>query len=409
MAQNGQAGRPEIEECLAMLMERAALQETQEVALEEACGMVLAETVYADIDVPSCPRSAMDGYAVRAADLECLVEKAPGVRLRVKGRLLAGDYAEIPYEEHTAVRVMTGAYVPEGYDAVVRQEDTDYGEKEVNVFAAVKPFQNYAKAGEDIRKGAVVAEQGCRLRPVHLGLLAEIGRDKVLVRRPVRVAILCTGTELTRVGEPLEKGKIYNNISYILGAGIRREGLQVSFLQLCEDEEEVLLEKLQEALAAADIVITTGAVSVGEKDIVPAVLDKLGAEILFRRANIQPGTPTTGSVKDGKIILSLSGNPYAAIVNFEIYFWPLMAKMMGHESFDAVKTTAVLQSPYEKVNRMRRFIRARAEGGKVYLPSKVHASSVIYNLTECNCLIDLEPGREVRVGDEVKIRYIKGM
>lgn len=430
MAQNGQAGTPEIEECLARLMERAILQGTQEVSLEEACGMVLAETVYADIDVPPNPRSAMDGYAVRAADLAGLVEessaagethsgvsrgsnpdsgKTSGVRLRVKGRLLAGDYEEIPYEERTAVRVMTGAYVPEGYDAVVRQEDTDYGEEEVQVFAAVLPFQNYAKAGEDIRKGDVVAEQGCRLRPVHIGLLAEVGRAKVLVRRPLRAAILCTGTELVRAGEPLEKGKIYNNISYILASGIRREGLQVSFWQLCPDEEELLLEKLREALSAADIVITTGAVSVGEKDIVPKVLQRLGAEILFRRANIQPGTPTTGSVKDGKIILSLSGNPYAALVNFEVYFWPLAAKMMGHESFDSVKAVAVLQDAYGKVNRMRRFVRARAEGGKVYLPAKVHASSVIHNLTECNCLIDLEPGREAGPGEEVKIRYIKGM
>ncbi|MDE6014917.1 MAG: molybdopterin molybdotransferase MoeA [Acetatifactor sp.] len=414
MAQDKQESLLEIEDCLAMLLERVSLQEVQEVSLAQACGMVLAETVCSDIDVPPYQKSAMDGYAVCAADLESISESQTAaedsfVELKVKGRLLAGDYEEIPYEKHTAVRVMTGAFVPEGYDAVVRQEDTDYGEETVKVFAPVKPFQNYCKAGEDIRRGDVVAERGTRLNPVHIGLLAETGRANIRVYRPVRVAILCTGSELARVGEPLGKGKIYNNISYILEAGIRREGLQVSFVELCADEEELLLQKLQEALEAADIVITTGAVSVGEKDIVPAVLESLGAEILFRRARIQPGTPTTASVKDGKLILSLSGNPYAAIVNFEIYFWPLMAKMMGHESFDTVKTTAVLQSPYGKVNRMRRFIRARAEGGNVYLPSAVHASSVIHNMTECNCFIDLEPGRAVQVGDEVRIRYIKGV
>ncbi len=404
----------EIEDCLAMLLERVGLQEVQEVSLAEACGMVLAETVCADINVPPFQRSAMDGYAVCAADLERIAEADSAerdsfVELRVKGRLLAGDYEEIPYEKGTAVRVMTGAFVPEGYDAVVRQEDTDYGEETVKVFAPVKPFQNYCKAGEDIRLGDVAAERGTRLSPVHIGLLAEIGRAKVSVYRPVRVAILCTGSELARVGEPLGKGRIYNNISYILEAAIRREGLQVSYTQLCADQEALLADKLTEALEAADIVITTGAVSVGEKDIVPAVLQSLGAEILFRRACIQPGTPTTASVKDGKVILSLSGNPYAALVNFEIYFWSLAAKMMGHESFDTVKTTAVLQSPYGKVNRMRRFIRARAADGQVYLPSAVHASSVIHNMTECNCFIDLEPGRAILVGDEVRIRYIKGV
>ena len=254
----------EIEDCLEMLRERVSLQEVQEVSLAGACGRVLAETVCSDIDVPPFQRSAMDGYAVRAADLESITgtHSAEGnsfVELSVKGRLLAGDYEEIPYEPGTAVRVMTGAFVPEGYDAVVRQEDTDYGEETVKVFAPVKAFQNYCRAGEDIRQGDVTAERGTRLSPVHIGLLAETGRAKVLVYRPVRAASLCTGSELVRVGEPLGKGKIYNNISYILETAIRRDGLEVSFVQLCTDQEALLAEKLQEALKAADIVITTGA------------------------------------------------------------------------------------------------------------------------------------------------------
>ncbi|MDE7269373.1 MAG: molybdopterin molybdotransferase MoeA, partial [Acetatifactor sp.] len=220
MAQDKQESLLEIEDCLAMLLERVSLQEVQEVSLAQACGMVLAETVCSDIDVPPYQKSAMDGYAVCAADLESISEARPAaedsfVELKVKGRLFAGDYEEIPYEKHTAVRVMTGAFVPEGYDAVVRQEDTDYGEETVKVFASVKPYQNYCKAGEDIRRGDVVAERGTRLTPVHIGLLAETGRANIRVYRPVRVAILCTGSELARVGEPLGKGKIYNNISYI--------------------------------------------------------------------------------------------------------------------------------------------------------------------------------------------------
>jgi molybdopterin molybdotransferase len=408
MAQNGRETLPEIEECQTLLLDNAAPQDVQETDISEACGMVLAETVYADMPVPPYPKSAMDGYAVCAADLEGATKENP-VKLRVKGQLFAGDYDEIPYEKGTAVRIMTGAFVPEGYDAVVRQEDTDYGESVVSVCVTAKPFSNYCKVGEDIQKGDVVVRQGTRLSPVHIGLLAGIGREKILVYRPVRVAILCTGTELAELGQPLAKGKIYNNIAYILAAGIRREGLQVVCVRNCADEEQFLTEQLNEALEISDLVITTGGVSVGKKDIVPDVLRNIQAQILFRRANIQPGTPTTASVKDGKIILSLSGNPYAALVNFEIYFWHLAAKMMHHESFDTVKGTAVLQSEYPKVNRVRRQLRARAEDGKVYLPTEIHASSVIHNLTECNCFIDLEPGRQVQVGDSVRIRYIKGM
>ena len=178
-------------------------------------------------------------------------------------------------------------------------------------------------------------------------------------------------------------------------------------METCADEESLLARKIQDALAVSDMLITTGAVSVGKKDIVPGVLDKIGAHILFRRANIQPGTPTTASVYQDKLILSLSGNPYAAYANFELYFWPLLATMLHSESFEVRTDTAILQSDYPKINRMRRLIRARAENGNVYLPTKVHASSVINNLLECNCMIDLEANRKVSIGDTVKIRYFK--
>ncbi|MBR1770547.1 MAG: molybdopterin molybdotransferase MoeA, partial [Lachnospiraceae bacterium] len=291
----------EIEECLELLLAHAQVQPAEEVGISEVCGRVLAEDVTAGISVPPYPKSAMDGYAVRAEDLAGADKEHPA-RFRVKGKLMAGDYEEIPYEKNTAVRVMTGAYVPTGYDAVVRQEDTDYREDTVEIYTTVKSFMNYCKAGEDICEGQTLMEAGTRMTPLHIGLLAEVGREQVQVRRPLRVAILCTGSELANVGQPLQPGKIYNNISHILSAAIRREGLEVSLMQICEDEEDILLRRLQKALEVSDMVITTGGVSVGQKDLIPEVLAKLGAGILFRRANIQPGTPTTGSVKDGKII-----------------------------------------------------------------------------------------------------------
>ncbi|MBQ8118714.1 MAG: molybdopterin molybdotransferase MoeA [Lachnospiraceae bacterium] len=405
--EKNQEKTPEIEECLDRLLQHAKLQPAEEVHILDATGKVLAEDVRAEISVPPYPKSAMDGYAVCAADLAGADREHP-VRFVVKGKLMAGDYEEIPYEKKTSVRVMTGAFIPAGYDAVIRQEDTDYGEDTVTIYTDTRPYMNYCKMGEDIQAGQTLLSAHTRLTPLHIGLLAEVGMEKVKVYKPLRVAILCTGSELMNVGQPLQPGKIYNNISYILSSAIRREGLEISTMQICEDEVDILAQKLREALSCSDLVITTGGVSVGQKDLIPEVLQKLGADVLFRRANIQPGTPTTGSVKDGKIILSLSGNPYAATVNFEIYFWSLAAKMMGHESFDARKRTAVLQTPYPKKNHARRFLRAYYDNGEVTLPSPVHASSVISNLTQCNCYIDLEKGREVQVGDEVCVRMIKG-
>ena len=397
----------EIEECLDLLLQHAKIQPVEEVNIADACGRVLAEEVKAGISVPPYPKSAMDGYAVCAADLAGTDREHPA-HFTVKGKLMAGDYEEIPYEKNTAVRVMTGAFIPAGYDAVIRQEDTDYGEDAVTIYSDTEPYRNYCKMGEDIQAGQPLMPAHTRLTPLQIGLLAEVGIARVKTVKPLQVAILCTGSELVNVGQSLQPGKIYNNISYMLASEIRREGLEISGMKICEDDEETLLQELKEALDSADLVITTGGVSVGQKDLIPEVLQKLGADVMFRRANIQPGTPTTGSVKDGKIILSLSGNPYAACVNFEIYFWPLAAKMMCHDSFDTQKRTAILRTPYAKKNHARRFIRAYYENGEVTLPTAVHASSVIANLTECNCYIDLEKGREVQVGEEVCVRMMKG-
>ncbi len=397
----------EIEECLERILDNISLSKNLiMVDIMDCHGMVLGEDVISGMMVPHFPKSAMDGYAVRAADVATASSDAP-VKLHVIGELLAGDYEEIKYRENTAVRVMTGAYVPEGYDAVIKQEDTDYGEDVVEIRASIKPFMNYCKVGEDIRAGEVVIKKGTKLSSVHMGLMASLGIASVCVRKPVDVAIISTGSELIGIGEMIRPGKIYNSIAYMLVGALKKEGINVCSVTTCADEEDLLKSKLESAVGAADFVITTGAVSVGKKDIVPKVLADMGAKELFHGANIQPGTPTMASVLNGKVVLSLSGNPYAAMANFELYFWPAMAKMMGSESFDVKCEKVILASEYPKKNKLRRLIRAYAEDGMVTIPSSVHASSVIGNLTECNCFIDLEAGREVASGDEVMVRYFK--
>lgn len=400
----------EIEECLERLCEAADRNHSEKniirVELGGALGKVCAKDIFSEMTVPPFPKSAMDGYAVKAEEVPAAAEQNP-VCLRVLGELCAGDYANYRHEPMSAVRVMTGAYVPEGFDAVVRQEDTDYGMDTVQIYKGVKAYQNYCKVGEDIQTGDLLIAAKTRLTPLHIGILASVGIEYVDVVKPVTVALISTGTELCAVGETLSPGKIYNNISHILRSAIQKEGLEVVSEEICADETKLLEMKIREAAKKAQIVITTGAVSVGKKDIIPQVTKNLGAKVLFRGANIQPGTPTMASRFENTILLNLSGNPYAALANFEIYFWNLAAEMMRNESYEPVVATAVLDCDYPKVNKMRRLLRAYAKDGRVTLPSGVHASSVICNLTECNCFIDLEAGREVKQGDLVTIRYFK--
>lgn len=397
----------EIEEARDLLLTKVhATTRVETCPIAEAEGRIVSEDVLSGMMVPPFPKSAMDGYAVRSEDIAGASKEHP-VCLCVIGELFAGDYQRLQPLPGTAVRVMTGSYVPEGYDAVVRQEDTDYGEEQVEITVALPSGRNVCAVGEDVRKGDVLLRKGSRIRPLSLGLIASTGMETVSVYAPMRVSILSTGSELVTPGEVLAPGRIYNSISYMLQASIRRQGLAVVSYRNCPDEEGRIEEELTHMLAESDVILTTGGVSVGKKDLLPIILKEMKAEILFTRANIQPGTPTLAAILQDKPILCLSGNPYAALVNFEYYFWPLAAKWMHSDSFLVETGTARLVSAYPKVNRHRRFLRARAADGEVSLPDSAQASSVISDMTECNCYIDLESERQVSVGDTVRIRYFK--
>lgn len=397
----------EIEEARDLLLTKVhATTRVETCPITEAEGRIVSEDVLSGMMVPPFPKSAMDGYAVRSEDIAGASKEHP-VRLCVIGELFAGDYQRLQPLPGTAVRVMTGSYVPEGYDAVVRQEDTDYGEEQVEITVELPSGRNVCAVGEDVRKGDVLLRKGSRIRPLSLGLIASTGMENISVYAPMRVSILSTGSELVTPGEALAPGRIYNSISYMLQASIRRQGLAVVSYRNCPDEEGRIEEELTRMLAESDVILTTGGVSVGKKDLLPIILKEMKAEILFARTNIQPGTPTLAAILQDKPILCLSGNPYAALVNFEYYFWPLAAKWMHSDSFLVETGTARLVSEYSKVNRHRRFLRARAVDGEVSLPDSAQASSVISDMTECNCYIDLEAERQVSVGDTVRIRYFK--
>ena len=397
----------EIEEAIGIIAANAdRINDEIEVPLEEAYGHILADDIVADVNVPAFARSAMDGYAVRAADTEGASADRP-VKLKVISQIFAGDHVSCRCEAGTAVRIMTGAMIPDGYDAVIKQEDTDLGEDVVSIFAPVRQYMNYCHVGEEIQKGAVVVPGRKRIGMIETGLVASLGLARVRVIRPLKAAIISTGSELTTPGKELPAGNIYGNIRYMLAAAIKSEGFEVSYSEDCNDDKEEIKKHIIKAADVSDVVITTGGVSVGKRDLVAASLSDIGAVQLFTRINIQPGTPTIASKYNDKIIISLSGNPYAAIANLDLYFPPLSAKITGCSELDTSTGKAVLCDPYEKVNVMRRLVRAYEDSGKVYLPADRHMSSVFGNMNKCNCYIDILPGTEVSVGDIVNIRRMK--
>ncbi|MCR5775633.1 MAG: molybdopterin molybdotransferase MoeA [Lachnospiraceae bacterium] len=393
----------EIEEALSIIRDEAKpIKDTLSIPVEDAAGHITATDTIAEMPVPAFARSAMDGYAVHSDELSGAKSDRP-VCLKVAGEILAGDSKHFPNTLNSAVRVMTGAMIPDGYDAVVRQEDTDYGEKEVRIYTPVRAYDNYCPEGEEIKKGEVVIPAGRHIGRVEAGLFASLGMPEVIVRRPAEISVISTGSELTDVGETLHPGRIYNSIRYMLIASIRQEKLRVKHAGNYPDDKALLCSCISEAAERSDIVITTGGVSVGKKDLIPEVLDTLGAKKLFSGINIQPGTPTTVSELEGKLILSLSGNPYAAMVNFDLYFWTMIAGLMGSPYYLSEASEAVMADPYKKQSRRRRFVRAREEGGNVYLPVLKHMSSVFGNMDRCNCYLDIPEGETVSPGDTVKI------
>ena len=406
----------EIEEAVSILKNALKpIEETEFCPLSEAFGRIAACDVFAPINVPPFAKSAMDGYAVRAADVADASE-AP-VQLKVIGELFAGDWELPPVSTAAtcqsqstllpAVRVMTGSPVPEGFDAVVMQEDTDYGEDIVRIYKSVQPFQNYCAVGEDIKKDSLVLKSGSKIGRSHIGILASLGILEVEVLRKVKVAIISTGSELFQAGRPLPPGKIYSSIAPMLISSLQNADACLIKNQLVKDDEIEITSAIKDSAGIAYIIITTGGVSVGKKDLLPDILNTLGTRKLFSHVNIQPGTPTLASLLDGKLILSLSGNPYAALANFDIYFYHAISVLNENPEIEPEKKTAILASDYEKINKMRRLVRARYEDGKVSLPANNHNSSVIGNLTGCNCYLDLPAQSHIKKGDKVEILMMK--
>ena len=302
---------------------------------------------------------------------------------------------------------MTGAEIPEGADCVIRQENTNYSMEEVEIYSELKKYENYCFAGEDVKKGSKLISKGEKLTYIHIGLLATMGITQVLVKRKPRIGIISTGDEIVSSGKPLSKGKIYDSNRITISMRLMDFGCEIVSSKIIEDEVCQVSKEINNLIDKVDVIITTGGVSVGKKDIMHEVINKINADRLFWRVRMKPGTPAIYSIYKKTPILSLSGNPFAAIATFEIMGKELIYKLSGNEDLKQIRIKSVMEDNFLKESKGRRIVRGIYKNNKVYLPQGGHSPGMMASMLGCNCLIDIKPGtKQLLKGDEVDIILI---
>lgn len=363
----------------------------EEVAVCEAGGRILACDIIATADQPPFPRSPLDGFAFAAESVKG-ADRESGICLDVVATVYAGDYLEQEIAAGKAVKIMTGAPIPVGCDCVIRQEEVEYKEQQLKVFRELKAYDNYCHAGEDYKKGTLLLKEHEVISFVEMGILASAGLARVSVYRRPRIAIFATGDELVYPGTDLKPGKIYDSNLYFMQGRLWELGMEVAVAEQLPDDPEAAARRLAEVSGQADGIITTGAVSAGERDIFHQILPLLQCERLFWRVNLKPGTPAMFSVLNGTPMLNLSGNPFAALTTFELLGRPMLYQLTGNRALLMRQSQAVLDKDFDKESKGRRFIRAYYDGKRVFLPEmQKHASGVLSSMKGCNCLVDKSP------------------
>ncbi len=361
----------------------------RELSLDDADGGMLAEDIAAQWPLPPFDNSSMDGYAVRAADIAAATAGAP-VTLPVTGEVTAGDTRELELVPGSCLRIMTGAPVPDGADAVVPVELTDGGTARVAISQAVAAGASIRRAGDDAAPGDALLAAGSRLGPVAIGLLAAAGRDSVLARPWPRVAVFSTGNELAAPGTPITRGRIWESNSYMLASAARQAGADACRQPSVPDDVSQVLAVIEDAAGRADLLVTSGGVSMGgEHDVVKAALQKLGT-VRFRKVAMQPGMPQGFGVIGAAStpIMTLPGNPVSAFVSFQLFVRPALRALQGTADGRLRTARAVLTASLRSPRDKRSFLRGvLADDGTQITPLSGQASHQLAALARANALI----------------------
>jgi molybdopterin molybdotransferase len=396
-----------VDDALAAILARIPVLPSETVLLDDALGRVLADDVYADMAVPPFDNSAMDGYALIAADTSGATRERPAV-LRVVADLPAGRVPDTVVRPGEAIRIMTGAPMPPGADAVVRVEDTERGEGTVRVGVASRAGRDVRFAGEDVRAGDLILPRGTYVRPAEVGMLAMLGRRHVPVVRRPRVAVLTTGDELVDVDEPVTPGKIRNVNLYALMAQVRWCGGEPISLGVARDTVDDLEAKVRQGLTA-DLLVTSAGVSVGDYDVVKVVLDKLG-RIDFWRVNMKPARPLAFGHLGAVPMFGLPGNPAASMVAFEEFVRPAILKMQGRQALGHPTVQAVAEVALDNRGGRRSFVRGYVyRDGDAYRvrPAGAEGAGIMTAMVRANCFIVIpETVARVEPGDTIGVELL---
>ena len=397
-------GALEVEQALETALRYCRVTEPEICPIGDCADRILAEDMRAAVNSPPFRRSAMDGFAVRSEDLWGASERRPVV-LTVRGCNDAGSPVIRHIGKGEAAQIMTGGVLPEEADAVVKQEIVELRGQDTAVFSAPsKPGDCFSPIGEDLQEGEILAHAGETVDASALAAGAAAGLSMLSVRKQVRSAVICTGDELTLPGKPLGEGKIYGSSHLYLTTRLRQCGCADAKAYFAGDDPSGIAKMIRRQIEkGAQLIVTTGGVSVGRKDYLPAVIDMIGGEILFHGIDIKPGMPSMLSKAGETLILSLSGNPYSCACIFELIGRPVIAAMLGKQCV----RDKVLQIPsadsYNKRSPVRRILRGRFDGVCVHFSSRQRNGQMAAGIG-CNCLIDIPAGNEgIREGDNVRV------
>lgn len=350
------------QEAQDLLMRTARPADLEEVPLQQAAGRILGRDLTAGENVPAFDKSPYDGYAFRAADT---AEAGPDhpVTLRVLEEVPAGRMPRERVTAGTAVRIMTGAPIPEGADAVCMFEKTDFTGNRVTLFSSFRSGQNVIRAGEDVGKGTLLARQGTRIDAGLCGSAAAQNRTGLLCYRIPRVGLLSTGSELLEVGEASVPGRIYNSNRYTFAAELSRMGFDVRWLGTAPDSVDEIRALLEEGLRTCDAVLSTGGVSVGDYDVTAKAMEEAGAGILFRGVSMKPGMACAYGVREGKLVCGLSGNPASSLINFHVIAAPAFRRIAGWAADRTLPSPfpVALAEGFGKPSPLPRFLRGRLD------------------------------------------------
>ena len=383
--------------------------EVETVAVRDALGRVLAQEIVPAINVPGHDNSAMDGWAIRSAD----VSTGNEIQLREIGKALAGKAFQGQVGPGECVRVMTGAVMPHGADTVVVQEVCHADGPRIVIPAGQKAGQNVRAAGEDLKAGVAVLKAGQPVRPAELGLIASLGIAEVRVKRRLRVAFFSTGDELSSIGTPLKEGQVYDSNRYLLHGMLSCLGVEIVDLGVVRDDPALLEAAFKKAAASADAIITTGGVSVGEADFVKQLMAKLG-EVLFWKIAMRPGRPMAFGKIGKAFLFGLPGNPVAVMVTFHQIVRDALLILSGRSgSFEVPLLNAASAEAIRKVpgrTEYQRGIAFREGGGWKVRTTGQQGSGVLRSMSEANCFIVLEHERgAVKAGEPVQVQLFEGL